>query len=254
MSVIAKGISDVGCVRRSNEDSIGLFSKLNLYIVADGMGGHAAGEVASQLAVEKISQFFQSAAGASDKDTTQPNAQQSEFQLSEAIKQANHRIFSAGRKDPALSGMGTTVVALLAMPDAVSIGFVGDSRVYLHQKGTIQQLTDDHSLVNQYVKKGLIPPEAAETHPQKHVLSRALGTAPEVEVEIFSRVPAPGDLYLLCSDGLSNKLSASELNRIILEEQGGLDAIGTRMVQRAKEKGGEDNISIVLVAYPASDI
>jgi len=238
MSVIASGISDVGCVRRSNEDSIGLFKESNLYIVADGMGGHAAGEVASQLAVEQISQYFQSSGGTGESE------------LAEAIAHANRHIFAASSKDPALGGMGTTVVALLANDNQVSIGFVGDSRVYLHQNGRTQQLTDDHSLVNQYIKKGLIAPEAAETHPQKHVLSRALGTAPEVEVETFERSPAPGDIYLLCSDGLSNKLSASELNTILLTEaQAGLDAIGSRMVQRANEKGGEDNISVVLLAY-----
>ncbi len=253
MSVIASGISDIGCVRRSNEDSIGLFMELNLYIVADGMGGHAAGEVASQLAVEQISRYFESPVDDKDKDATRPKIQQGELQLAEAIARANRKIFAASAKDPALGGMGTTVVALLATPEEVSIGFIGDSRVYLHQNKTVQQLTDDHSLVNQYVKKGLIAPEAAESHPQKHVLSRALGTAPEVEVETFTRTPAPGDIYLLCSDGLSNKLSASELNTIILETQGGLDAIGTGMVQRAKKKGGEDNISLVLVAYPSSE-
>ncbi len=241
MSVIASGISDVGCVRRSNEDSIGLFKELNLYIVADGMGGHAAGEVASQLAVEEISDYFQSSDGAGEP------------QLAEAIAHANRQIFAASAKDPALGGMGTTVVAVLAKDEQISIGFVGDSRVYLHQNGTTQQLTDDHSLVNQYIKKGLIAPEAAETHPQKHVLSRALGTAPEVEVETFERNPASGDIYLLCSDGLSNKLSASELNTILLAEaQDGLDAVGRRMVERAKEKGGEDNISVVLLAYEDS--
>ncbi len=254
MSVIAKGISDVGCVRRSNEDSIGLFPELNLYIVADGMGGHAAGEVASQLAVGQISQFFQRSVGVTDEDATRPTSQHTEFQLSQAVRHANQQIFSASTKNPALGGMGTTIVVLLATPYEVNIAFVGDSRVYLHQNGGIQQLTDDHSLVNQYVKKGLITPEAAETHPQKHVLSRALGTAPEVEVETISRIPSPGDIYLLCSDGLSNKLSASELNRLMLETTGGLDAVGNRMVQLAKENGGEDNISVVLVAYPLSEI
>lgn len=238
MSVIASGISDVGCVRRSNEDSIGLFQELNLYIVADGMGGHAAGEIASQLAVEHVSQYFQS------------SPIEEKPKLAEAIAHANRKIFEKSVDDPALGGMGTTIVAVLATDEKLSIAFVGDSRVYLHQNESILQLTHDHSLVNQYIKKGLIAPEAAETHPQKHVLSRALGTTPEVEVETFTRTPAPGDIYLLCSDGLSNKLSATELNGILLSEaQAGLDAIGRRMVHRAKEKGGEDNISVVLLAY-----
>ncbi len=250
MPVITAGISDVGCVRRSNEDSIGLFQDLNLYIVADGMGGHAAGEVASKIAVDQIEQFLKDA---EDPDHTLTGSEQEKnpSQLANAIASANQKIYMTSLEDKSLSGMGTTVVALLAQPDEVEIGFVGDSRVYLYQNKEIEQLTKDHSLVNEYVKRGLLAPEAAGSHPQKHVLSRALGTGVEVEIETFKRTPCEGDIFLLCSDGLSNKLSSAEMNSIVMESDGNLEDAGKKMVRMAKEKGGEDNISIVLVSFLA---
>ena len=240
MKVITAGITDVGRVRRSNEDSLGLFPDLELYIVADGMGGHAAGEVASKMAVDAIKEFLTS------PEITQ---QSQEAQLARAIAYANQKIYEAGEQDPSLSGMGTTVVAVLAQPMEAIIGFVGDSRVYLQQNDKIEQLTQDHSLVNEYVRKGLLTVEAAERHPLKHVISRALGTNAAVEVETLHRTPAAGDILLLCSDGLSNKLTIHEINAILIEAAGNLEKAGNRLVQKANDKGGEDNITAVLVGY-----
>jgi protein phosphatase len=240
MRVITAGITDVGRVRRSNEDSLGLFPDLNLYIVADGMGGHAAGEVASKMAVDAIKEFLTS------PEITQ---QSQEAQLARAIAYANQKIYEAGEKDPSLNGMGTTVVAVLAQPMETIIGFVGDSRVYLQENNKIEQLTQDHSLVNEYVRKGLLTVEAAERHPLKHVISRALGTNAAVEVETIHRTPAPGDVLLLCSDGLSNKLSRQEMNAILIETEGDLEKAGNLLIQKAKDKGGEDNITAILVGY-----
>lgn len=240
MKVTIAGLTDVGRVRHSNEDSLGLFPELNLYVVADGMGGHAAGEVASKMAVEAIKEFLTA------PETTQ---QSEESKLAQAISYANRKIFEASGQNAALSGMGTTVVALLAHPSDSFIGFVGDSRVYLYHKNKLQQLTQDHSLVNEYVRKGLLTPEAAENHPLKHVISRALGTHAEVEVETIRRIPYSGDIYILCSDGLSNKLSAQEMNDILMKAQGDLDKAGHTLIQLAKDKGGEDNITAVLVSY-----
>lgn len=240
MKVTTAGVTDVGRVRRSNEDSFGLFPELNLYIVADGMGGHAAGEVASKMAVDAIKEFLTS------PEITQ---QSQEAQLARAIAYANQKIYEAGEQDPSLSGMGTTIVAVLAQPMETIIGFVGDSRVYLQQNNKIEQLTQDHSLVNEYVRKGLLTVEAAERHPLKHVISRALGTNAAVEVETIQRTPASGDILLLCSDGLSNKLSSHEMSAILTETGGDLNKAGSLLVQKAKDKGGEDNITAILVGY-----
>ena len=240
MKVMAAGLTDVGRVRRSNEDSFGLSPELHLYIVADGMGGHAAGEVASRMAVQLIKEFF------SSPEITE---QTQEMKLARAINYANQKIHEAGEKDPALSGMGTTVVTVLARPEQVLIGFVGDSRVYLHHQNKIEQLTQDHSLVNEYVRKGLLTPEAAEHHPLKHVISRALGTSPAVEVETIRRNPVSGDTLLLCSDGLSNKLTFDEMNAILLKTGDNLEKACSALVEKAKEKGGEDNITVILIGY-----
>ncbi|MFQ5730182.1 MAG: Stp1/IreP family PP2C-type Ser/Thr phosphatase [Waddliaceae bacterium] len=250
MSLITAGITDIGCVRRSNEDSIGLFQDLDLYVVADGMGGHAAGEVASKMAVDQIEQFLKDVEK-TESASTVSEKKNNQSLLANAIASANQKIYNTSLEDASLNGMGTTVVALLAKPDEVELGFVGDSRVYLYQNNGIQQLTKDHSLVNEYVKRGLLAPEAVATHPQKHVLSRALGTGVEVEVETCKRVPCPGDIYLLCSDGLSNKLSSTEMESIVMETKGNIEEAGRKLVHMAKEKGGEDNISVVLVGYLA---
>ena len=242
MEVIASGITDVGCVRSANEDCFGLFHDFNLYIVADGMGGHAAGEVASRMAVEEMRSFFAPHSKNRLKQSDKAN-------LAEAITHANRKIFEAGLRDASLTGMGTTVVSILAEPKQVVVAYVGDSRLYLHQNNTIQQLTLDHSLVSEYVQKGLLTPEAAEHHPQKHVLSRALGTGLEVDADVFRRTPKPGDTYLLCSDGLSNKVTSSEMNQIINGARGDLESAGKMLIERAKENGGEDNITALLVAY-----
>ena len=244
MKIITSGITDVGCVRASNEDSLGLFPDLNLFVVADGMGGHAAGEVASQMAVEQIKAYI--ASNAKDNGSATPLS--NEEKLSKAIAYANLQIFKTGSEDPKLNGMGTTVVALLSTDEESVVGFVGDSRLYLVRGGTIEQLTHDHSMVNEYVQKGLLSAEAAEHHPQKHVLSRAMGTGIDVAVETFTRLPEVGDTYLLCSDGLSNKLSALEMSHII-ESSGDLDEAAKSLIQKAIQAGGEDNITVLLVSY-----
>lgn len=210
------------------------------------MGGHAAGEVASKMAVDQIKSFI---ASPTNPNGTSPSPSiPNEEKLQQAISYANQQIFSTASKDPALNGMGTTVVALLSTVEASAIGFVGDSRLYLLREGVIEQLTQDHSMVNDYVKKGLLSAEAAEHHPQKHVLSRALGTTPNVEVDAFTRKPALGDTYLLCSDGLSNKLSAAEMCMIV-QGSSDLESAAKSLVQGAIAAGGEDNITVIMVSF-----
>ncbi|MBI3805026.1 MAG: Stp1/IreP family PP2C-type Ser/Thr phosphatase [Nitrospirae bacterium] len=240
MKVTAAGLTDVGRVRRSNEDSLGLFPEFNLYVVADGMGGHAAGEVASRIAVQSIQEFF------SSPEITEQTA---EMKLARAIGYANEKIYEAGEKDSSLSGMGTTVVAVVAHPTETIIGYVGDSRVYLFQEDKTRQLTQDHSLVNEYVRKGLLTAEAAQHHPLKHVISRALGTSPRVDVETLRQASVPRNILLLCSDGLSNKLTLEEINTILTTMNDNLEKACRALVERAKEKGGEDNITVVLIGY-----
>ncbi len=246
MRIVTSGMSDVGCVRASNEDSFGLFHNLDLFVVADGMGGHAAGEVASKMAVDQIESYFRKTAQTASPEGPQDNKER----LSKAISYANLQIFKTGTSDPKLNGMGTTVVALLTNQEESIVGFVGDSRLYLIRGNTIEQLTHDHSMVNDYVKKGLLTPEAAEHHPQKHVLSRAMGTGPEVAAELCSRTPQIGDTYLLCSDGLSNKLSSADMCQIV-EKSEDLDAASKNLIQKAIQAGGEDNITVLLLSYVA---
>jgi len=249
MKTSSAGITDVGYVRLSNEDSLGLFPEFNLYVVADGMGGHAAGEVASNMAVAEMKAFFTREKEQSNNRTAASTRPSREALISQAIFCANQSIYEAASQDNARKGMGTTVVALLADPAELIIGFVGDSRVYLQNKGRIEQLTHDHSLVNDYVRQGLLSPEAAEVHPLKHVLSRALGTNPEIEVETLRRTPESGDLFILCSDGLSNKLTPQEINTILTETADDLEKGGKALIERAKKNGGEDNITAILLRY-----
>lgn len=244
MRVITSGMSDVGCVRASNEDSFALVHDLGLFVVADGMGGHAAGEVASKMAVEQITHYLTKNAEGSGSEAPQNNKEQ----LEKAILYANLQIFKTGSANPKLTGMGTTVVALLTTEVESVVGFVGDSRLYLLRNNTIEQLTHDHSMVNEYVQRGLLTPEAAEHHPQKHVLSRAMGTGIAITVETFTHKPELGDTYLLCSDGLSNKLSAVEMCRIIGDSRD-LPSAGKNLIQEAIQAGGEDNITVLLVSY-----
>ncbi len=241
MRIVTSGMSDVGCVRASNEDSFGLFHDLDLFVVADGMGGHAAGEVASKMAVEQIESYFRKTAETASSEAPQDNKER----LSKAISYANLQIFKTGTSDVKLNGMGTTVVALFANQKEFIVGFVGDSRLYLLRENTIEQLTHDHSMVNDYVKKGLLTPEAAEHHPQKHVLSRAMGTGPEVAVEVSARTPQIGE-----TDGLSNKLSAADMSQIVGKSED-LDAASKNLIQEAIQAGGEDNITVVLLSYVA---
>lgn len=246
MRIVTSGMTDVGCVRASNEDSLGLFHDLNLFVVADGMGGHAAGEVASKMAVDYIKAYF--ASPPEGNGPASKNPQNNKEKLKKAIVYANLQIFLTGSGNPALNGMGTTVVALFLTEEESIIGFVGDSRLYLIREGSIEQLTQDHSMVNEYVQKGLLTPEAAEHHPQKHVLSRAMGTGVEVQVETLTQKPQIGDTYLLCSDGLSNKVSATEMCQIVSKSKS-LESASKQLIQKAIEAGGEDNITVLLVSY-----
>lgn len=250
MNIQTAGSTHVGRVRTSNEDYYGVFDDLELYVVADGMGGHAAGEVASSMAVQTIRATF--AETGAERTLPADGAYDPGRRLVWAIEQANHNIFHAGSEDPALAGMGTTVVAVWVDDDAAYVAHVGDSRVYRIHAGGIEQITSDHSLVNDYLSRGIMTPAEAAVHPMKHVLIRALGTAPNVSVDI-RRVPLQtGDILLLCSDGLSNIVPPDEITSILSKATtDDLPARCQALIDAANRRGGLDNITAVLVQADA---
>jgi protein phosphatase len=227
------GLTDPGRVRRRNEDSF--VCKPPLFAVADGMGGAQAGEVASRLAAAAFHEYHEA-------DALDPEAR-----LRSIIQEANRRIYARASSDPHASGMGTTITAALVSGARVSVGHVGDSRAYLFRDDKLEQLTEDHSLVADLVRSGRLTPEEAEVHPQRSVITRALGTDAAVTVDSFSVEAKPGDVYLLCSDGLTTMLSSSSV-RTALSETSTLEEAARRLIGEANAAGGEDNVTVVLFA------
>ncbi|HEX9758953.1 MAG TPA: Stp1/IreP family PP2C-type Ser/Thr phosphatase [Nitrospiria bacterium] len=236
MKIRIVGGTDQGKHRKSNEDAYGIFEDLNLAVVADGMGGHAAGEVASRLAVESVYQTI----------LQNPPGEPTQL-LNQAILNANARILETAKKDPALTGMGTTIVVLLISGETAHIGYAGDSRVYLFRKSTLKQLTEDHSLVGDYIRKGLLTPEEAQKNPLKHVITRALGTSEPLKVDQVSLPLEEDDIFLLCSDGLSNMVNDEDLQGEISSGDQNLETSCSGLIQLANKNGGADNITLVLL-------
>jgi protein phosphatase len=247
-------LSDVGRKRTHNEDSFALVEGEHLYLVADGMGGHSSGEVASRMAIETMAEFF--AATSADPEATWPYKMDKargydENRLVTGIKLANRRIYEAAQRETRLHGMGTTIVALLAVRDAMLIGHVGDSRVYRVRGGALEQLTEDHSLLNDYIKMKSMTPEEIESFPHKNVIVRALGMKETVKVDAILDTPKPGDLYLLCSDGLCGPASDDEIKEIVLKHKD-LRETAQALIDRANEHGGPDNVTVVLCRWMGS--
>ena len=224
-------VSDTGRRRRRNEDAF--VCAPPLFAVADGMGGAQAGEVASGLAAAVLEE------GAGDE--------RGEERVASLIQEANRRVFQRSNEDAATSGMGTTMTVALvdSSGGTIAFGHVGDSRAYRVRDGSLEQLTDDHSLVGELVRSGKLSPEEAETHPQRSVITRALGTEPDVDVDTFTVEARPDDLYLLCSDGLTDMVSADEIFSI-LDGSDDLEVAGRALIEAANAGGGEDNITVVL--------
>jgi serine/threonine protein phosphatase PrpC len=227
------GITDAGRRRRRNEDAYVL--EPPLFAVADGMGGAQAGEVASRLAVDAFREFHEA-------DELEP-----EERLSAIIQEANRRIYERAREDTQASGMGTTVTAALVGEESISVGHVGDSRAYRLRGGRLEQLTDDHSLVADLVRGGRLTPEEADVHPQRSVITRALGTDIEVDIDAFTFEAEPGDVVLLCSDGLTTMVTDEEIVAIVGEAKS-LERAAKQLVKAANRRGGEDNVTVVLFA------
>lgn len=234
--------TDVGRIREINEDRAAVkqeASGVTLALLADGMGGHQAGDVASQTAIEVILDQLTDL-------TPEMTANQWEEALQRAVEKANFAIYRQASQQAELSGMGTTVVAAVTSPERLAIVHIGDSRAYLFHKGELQQLTDDHSLVNELLRSGQISADEARTHPRRNVLTRALGTQIAVEAEILHADWHEGDILLLCTDGLTNMVDDKTIVHI-LKNKASLAGKADRLVERALRAGGEDNITVVLV-------
>ena len=217
------GATDPGRRRRRNEDSYVLDPPL--FAVADGMGGAQAGEVASKLAAGAVKEHGADVEG--------------------LVQEANRRVHQRSLEDPNTSGMGTTLTVAALEEGVVSIGHVGDSRAYLVRDGNLEQLTEDHSLVGELMRTGKLSAEEAVSHPQRSMITRALGTDPNVDVDIFSVEPRVGDLFLLCSDGLTSMVEDREILRLVGEKRGDLDGLVKALIKAANKGGGEDNITVV---------
>jgi protein phosphatase len=224
------GLTDVGRQREANEDNLVLAAPV--FAVADGMGGARAGEVASRMAAEAFRD---------PRDAGQPP----ERQLERVAQEANRRIYELALRDENRRGMGTTLTATLVAGDAVSVGHVGDSRAYRLRDGGLAQLTQDHSLVAELERSGQLTPEAAEHHPQRSIITRALGPEPDVDVDTHTHPARAGDVYLLCSDGLTGMISDDEL-ATILRAAPSLESAAEALVRAANQSGGKDNITVVL--------
>ncbi|UCF21096.1 MAG: Stp1/IreP family PP2C-type Ser/Thr phosphatase [Gemmatimonadota bacterium] len=236
------GRSDVGKVRQGNEDTFFADGERGVFIVADGMGGHVAGEVASQMVADTVGPGVSRALqdGVGGKELTRRSL--------ELIEEANRAVLSRADSEPEKRGMGTTLTLLVLLPES---GYlfqqVGDSRGYLLRDGEFSQVTRDHTVVQQQVDRGALTPEQARDHPLSHILTRALGTELNVEADTYEDVVRPGDTYLLCSDGLSGMLTDTAIQEILSRPTEGLQDVADALVDAANEAGGLDNITAVVV-------
>jgi len=228
--------SDTGKKRRRNEDSYVVAPPL--FAVADGMGGAQAGEIASRLAAAAL-------------EETDPGALSGPEKVTSLIQEANRRVYARASADPSTSGMGTTMTVALVEGTEVTIGHVGDSRAYLVRDGSLEQLTEDHSLVNELLKSGKLSPQEAEMHPQRSVITRAVGTDPDVDVDAFIVSANEGDVFLLCSDGLTDMVRDDDILDAVERYHDDLDRATKSLISAANRGGGEDNITVIAFTIAA---
>jgi len=251
MRITSCGMTDVGMRRTHNEDNFLINDDMRLYVVCDGMGGHVGGEVASAIAIHTLEETFSTisinsadvAAGADLVDI-------SKEQLRFAVRLAGKRIHETAQQERRYMGMGTTCLALFVNERHGFMAHVGDSRGYLLRDGEIEQITEDHSLVNERIRAGLLTPEEAKTHKMKNVITRSLGFNEEVEVDVDMRPAKVNDTWVLCSDGLSNYIETEEINEIVLANSP--QESTRKLINLACERGGDDNITVVVVRLDAA--
>lgn len=246
MKARAAGMSDVGRCRQTNQDQFLVDTGLGVYAIADGMGGHAAGEVASDLAITALLDSLTDSASDAHPQTPDEVASR----LRDALHRGNLKICESMVTRAEWRGMGTTMVALCTIGDTAVLGHVGDSRAYLLRDGALTQLTSDHSWVNEQVKLGLLTHEQAQRHPMRNIVTRALGNQSQVEVELHEEPIRPGDVFVLCSDGLNGMLTDAEIREVLLAHETP-NAACRALVERANANGGEDNITVVILRHEA---
>lgn len=251
MPICGAARSDTGRVRSKNEDAFGFFPESDFYVVADGMGGHAGGEIASTLAVETMRASLEKT---KDEDLTPildgwGQTSVAGRRLLIAVEQANQKLFAMSQQHPELTGMGTTIAAIL-FDDSnaqASICHVGDSRVYRIRDKKIEQLTEDHSVIQQLLRDGKISPQEMKTSPHRHILSRAVGAGPAVQPAIRIEKPQPGDVFLLCSDGVHGVVEADELLDIVMQEESDLWRACDTLINLVNSRGGPDNCTVIIL-------
>lgn len=248
MKVESYGMSNVGMKRMQNEDAYLINDELGLYMVADGMGGHVGGEFASKMAVATVEEVMKTLR--QDPDATQIHGVNTHGtnpgdQLKHAIEEAGRRIHHQALYDEKLRGMGTTAVVALCENDKLYFAHVGDSRAYLLRGNEIQQLTEDHSLVTEQIKAGMIQPNEARGHKLKNIITRSVGYQEEVDTDVRELVPQLGDKFLMCSDGLSNLLDDQEILSVVTSHE--LPEVCESLIKQANLKGGDDNITVILL-------
>ena len=251
----AYGLTDVGRRRKLNEDSFLIDKDMNLFAVCDGMGGHNAGEVASQMAIEALASFIRKSAG-DDEEMTWPYGFEESLsleanRLKNAIHVANGSVFRAADNRADLSGMGTTLVAALISGSRLVLGSAGDSRCYLLRDGELRQLTRDDSWVSAAWAEGILSADEIERHPFRNVITKAVGAKDSLEVDIHEHILQPGDLALICSDGLHGMIHDQDILGLLTPPPGPLDEAAKGLIDAANEAGGRDNVSVVLLRYTA---
>lgn len=249
LTVEVAGKTDIGCVRKNNEDNLGWDQRVGLYVVCDGMGGALAGEVASKMGVDLVIDYFRHGNETGefpDFGEFPAEISQTGKHLSSAIQRANRAIFEQGQEKKAQQGMGTTIVALLLQGNFVTIAHAGDSRIYRLREGVFEQLTQDHSLVMEQVRRGLITLEQAEKSEMQNIIIRALGSEEGVEPDVQDLIALRDDVYMLATDGLT-KLVKDDVTKLILENSPSLEEACEDLIKAAKEKGGDDNITCLLL-------
>ncbi|RKG66226.1 Stp1/IreP family PP2C-type Ser/Thr phosphatase [Corallococcus sp. CA054B] len=254
MRIEVAGSTHVGMKRNHNEDNYLVLTEENLVCVADGMGGHSSGEIASRIAVDELGEFFRLTS--KDQDATWPfkmdkQRNYDENRLATGIKLANARIFERATVDSKYKGMGTTIVSVHFAENGVYVGHVGDSRVYFFRGGILQQVTEDHSLLNDYLKAKKLTPEEIENFPHKNVIVRALGMKEQVQVDVTRVDPLENDVFLLCSDGLSGMITDAQMQDI-LSRTPELEKACGQLIDLANAAGGNDNVTCVLARYHAA--
>jgi protein phosphatase len=250
------GLTDTGQVREHNEDTISWDAELGLLVLTDGMGGYNAGEVASGIAAKTILNLVREHCEREDLSAADPSGlSRTSIILRDAVTRANKIIHQTSRTLPQCEGMGTTVVAAMFYDNRVTVAHVGDSRLYRLRSGTFEQMTLDHSLLQELVDRGFYTPAEAQRAANKNYVTRALGVEPEIEVEIKEHAAQRGDVYMLCSDGMSDMVEDEDIHLTISTFGASLDSVATQLIRLANDNGGKDNISVLLAevvdSFPA---